>query len=139
MIIKRKFITFYTPGTFFPESVTQEVQSYDIPRKIPRDVYAFQFSETSFSIEGGEEFRGKTEDKSSRHYIGSVVHVDDIPNTDQLRILRGNITSNSPTKEGIKTHLGNWQIFNHNSVVHSPSEFEFSEPLIWKNIKSEAA
>lgn len=135
----RKFITFYLPGSFFSEEVTQPVESFAIPKQIPRDAFAFAFSQYDVVIDGGKEFKGDTKFERAKHMIGRIVHADDIQPTKDNNILIGNIRNNSPTQEGVRTHLGTWQTKDEDTVIHAPSEFEFIEPLIWKNIQSEAA
>jgi len=134
---KRLFINYLFPGTFFPESSAKRVTSTNVPTSVPRDVYAFYFTETEVAVDGKKEFTGETKQVSKTYMIGTAVHVDDIPaildgrDTD---ILKSNIRNNSPTKTGIKTHLGNWQMLDERTVVVHPSQFKFSDPLIYKNI-----
>lgn len=137
--IKRKYITYYMPGSFMPETSTNQVSSFAIPKEIPRDVYGFQFTETEYVIDGKKEYEGDTKTEKEFHLIGMAIPASLIPDDDNNRILKSNITNNSPTQEGVKTHLGNWQIRDKNNVVHDPKIFTFVTPLIYKNIKSDAA
>lgn len=134
--ITRKRITYYMPGTFFPEHDGDAVESFDIPKTVPLDCYAFEFSETEFAIgEDGKEFVGETKKDQTLHYIGWNVPLANIPQDGKHDILRSNIEFNSPTKTAVRTHLGNWQPEMENTVTHDPKEFTFSEPRIWKKIK----
>jgi hypothetical protein len=133
--IKRKYITYDMPGSFFPESHTQEVKSFDIPESVPLDCFAFQFHETEFVVNGKKEYEGDTVKQNKRHFIGWLVPLAKMPKGEKYAILCGNIERNSPTKTGIKTHLGNWQQEDKGSIVHAPSDFTFTKPLIYKNIK----
>lgn len=134
----RKFITYYMPGSFVAETVTERVNSFDIPKSVPLDCYAFKFHSTEFVIDGKKEFAGDTKQDKAFHLIGKPVPASQLPQDDQHRILRSNIECNSPTKRGVLTHLGNWQMEDKHTVIHDPKSFTFTKPLIWKNIKSTA-
>lgn len=134
--LKRKFITYYMPGTLFPETSSAEVKSFDVPKSVPLDCYGFSFSETEFVVDGKKEFSGETKQDKRFFLIGESVPLAQIPDDDKHSILRSNIEFNSPTKMGVKTHVGNWQMEAENTVVISPSSLKFTKPLIWKNIKT---
>ena len=135
----RKYITIQMPGSFFPEETVQRVESFDVPKKLPLDCFAFQFHETEFIVDGKKEYEGDTKRQDKRHLIGWKVPLANIPNDDRHSILRCNIECNSPTKTAVRTHLGNWQAHDKNVIVHDPSEFAFTAPLIWKKIKQISA
>lgn len=139
MITKRKFITYQMPGTFFAEEHTEEVQSFDPPNSVPLDCFGFHFHETEYAQVEGKEFEGKTKRDKRQFLIGFEIPLDQIPDDDKHRILKCNIESNSPTKTAVKTHLGNWQAKQEDTVVIFPSDMKFTKPLIWKNITSEHA
>jgi hypothetical protein len=128
------------PGAFFPENVDERVKDASIPKTVPSDCYGFYFSETEYAIGlDGKEFVGQTKRLGKTVMIGELIHVDDIPDIDSQGrdndILKSNIKYNSPTKQGIKTHLGNWQLKDRDVVVMSASEFKFGKPVVYKNLK----
>jgi hypothetical protein len=130
----RKFITYLFPGSFFPESVSDRVKSFDVPTKVPLDCYSFYFSTTEYVSDGKQEFTGETKRVGSTYYIGESIPVDEITEPDS-DILKSNIRNNSPTKRGIKTHLGNWQMETENSIVLSPENVVFGKPRLYTNFK----
>ena len=136
MKITRKYINYSIPGAFFAETSSKEVDSFDIPKEMPADVYAFNFSETDYVVEGKEEFVGKTRHIGPTYYIGKAIPVDKIPDVDENGrgndILKRNIKSNSPTKTGIKCHTGNWQMVDKNTKVLSESQFKWKKALFWE-------
>lgn len=135
---KRLFITYLFPGTFFPESSEKLVKSTDIPTTVPADCYGFYFSETEYAVDGQKEFIGKTKRLGKTIMIGESIHVDNIPAMDRgqdTNILKCNIENNSPTKRGIKTHLGNWQMEDKDTIAMPASSFEFGKPMIYENWK----
>jgi hypothetical protein len=131
-------ITYLYPGTFFPESFSEQVKSTDIPMMVPADCYGFYFTETEVATDlNGKEFMGKTKTINPTYIIGEAIHVDNIPLIDRGQdtdILKTNIRNNSPTKTGIKTHLGNWQMETENMVAISPKRFKFGNPTIYKSV-----
>lgn len=131
-IITRNYITWYTPGSFFPEEVTQEVPNFTIPIEIPSDVYAFRFHSTEFVLNKGKEYRGDTTRQPKLYFIGIAVPVDSIPNTGEFDILKTNIKCNSPTKEGLLTIQLNWQYVGEEMVLIRPDEVKFIAPLIYE-------
>lgn len=135
---KRIFITYLFPGAFFPESSSEVVKNTDMPTTIPADCYGFYFTETEYVVDGKKEFVGETKTLTKTFIIGEAIHVDKIPEFDRKQdteILKSNIRNNSPTKTGIKTHLGNWQIESETMVAVSPSRFKFDKPMIYENME----
>lgn len=132
-------ITYLFPGAFFPESTSKQVKSTDLPKTVPADCYGFYFTETEVAVSlDGKEFVGKTKTVSPTYIIGEAIHVDKIPAIDRGQdtdILKSNIRNNSPTKTGIKTHLGNWQMESETMTAVSPSQFKFGKPEIYTNVK----
>ncbi len=132
-------IIYLYPGSFFPETSSKRVRSTNIPNTVPADCYGFYFTETEVAVSlDGKEFVGKTKTVSPTYIIGEAVPVDKIPSMDRGQdtdILKSNIRTNSPTKTGIKTHLGNWQMENDSMVAVSPLKFKFGKPKIYTNIK----
>jgi hypothetical protein len=133
---KRIFITHLFPGAFFPESTSKQVKSTDLPTVVPSDCYGFYFTETEYVTDGEKEFVGETKTVSNTYIIGEAIHVDNIPSMDRgqdTNTLKSNIRNNSPTKTGIKTHLGNWQMECDTMVSISPTRFIFENPVFYKS------
>jgi len=135
----RIFITYLYPGAFFPEELTKQVKTSDIPKKVPSDCFGFKFYQTDVVIDdNGKEYIGKSKSIGKTYIIGESIHVDDIPLIDRGQdtdTLKSNIRNNSPTKTAIKTHLGNWQMEDGGHVSISPKLFTFDKPDIYQNIK----
>lgn len=138
MKITKKFVTFSFPGSFVSEESTHEVQSFEIPA-IPSDCFGFRFHETDYLKDGDEEYVGKTRYQDKVYLIGEKVHIDAIPETSENRILRANIRNNSATHEGVKTHLGNWQLVDENTIILSPEEVRFTKPAIYENFRDKSS
>lgn len=138
-IENRITITYLYPGTLFPESSSEPVSSKNLPKTVPADCYGFYFTETEVAISlDGKEYLGEPKSESPTYIIGEAIRVEDIPAVDRgqdTNILKSNIRSNSPTKTGIKTHLGNWQMESDTMVAVSPKQFKFGKPTIYKNLK----
>jgi len=120
-----KYITYLYPGIFFPETDGKEVKSYELPKILPKNCYGFSFSETDYIQDGKESYTGKTRNHGKTYLIGEKIKAQDIPNTENNHILISNINCNSPTKTGVKTYMGNWQIFDRNTIVVPPEKFTF--------------
>lgn len=136
---KRIFITYLFPGIFFPEEITKQVKTTDMPTTVPSDSFGFYFTETEYVVDGEKEFVGKTKTLTKTFLIGEAIHVDNIPSIDRGQntdILKSNIRSNSPTKTGIKTRLGNWQWEDETREAVSPSKFKFGKPEIYKKVET---
>jgi hypothetical protein len=129
----RKYITYYMPGSFFPESHTERVESFVTPKTLPKDCFGFDFHETDFIVDEGKDFAGATRKVGVRNLVGWIVPMNDIPDNDNYSILKGNIERNSPSKEAVRTRMGNWQMNDGDNTVLDPSSFSYSEPLFWKN------
>lgn len=134
--ITKKFITYYIPGTFFPETSTKQVDAWDIPHSVPKDCYGFSFHEVEYAVDGkGEEFVGKSNKDKNIYFIGEIIHHNDIPDTDasgrSMSILKSNIQGNSPTHEGIKCRMGNWQCMDKNVVVVAENKFKYTKGVIY--------
>ena len=135
---KRINIVYLYPGSFFSESSSERVKSTEIPKEIPSDCYGFYFTETEVAHVDNKEFLGETKTVSPTYIVGEAIHVDKIPTMDRGQktdILKSNIRNNSPTKTGIKTHLGNWQMETETMVAISPKKFKFGKPTIYENGK----
>lgn len=132
-------ITYLYPGAFCSETSSEKVNSVNIPKEVPVDCYGFYFTETEVAVSlDGKEYFGKSNQVSKTYIIGEAIHVDDIPETDNIgstEILKINIQNNSPTKRGIKSHLGVWQIEDDRTVAISPKQFEFGKPKIYENFR----
>lgn len=136
-IEKRITITYLYPGSFFSETSSERVESTDIPKTVPADCYGFYFTETEVAVSlEGKEFIGNSKSVGKTYVIGEAIHVDDIPEILDGRdtdILKTNIRNNSPTKKGIKTHVGVWQVEDERTVAISPKQFKFGKPKIYEN------
>ena len=133
----RKYITYLFPGSFFPESSTQRVDSFDVPSSIPSDCFSFSFSEVDIVVDGKNEYKGESRNIGKQYYIGKTIHVDDIVG-EEYDILRTNVRNNSPTKRAIKTHLGNWQVETENCVILSESSVKFGKPMLYTKMKDKS-
>ena len=112
--MKKHFITFLYPGTFFPEESTQEVDSWD-PEPWRNWQASLTYKPFCFYFTTRERGEGDLDShqtaKSGRYYLGGeVVHVDQIPKDDNNRILISNL-SQYEGKVGIRCLTGNWQPF----------------------------
>ena len=137
---KRIYITYLYPGSFFPEFSSKRVNSDKLPTEVPSDCFGFYLEETEFAVDGnGREFEGDTKRLGKTYIIGEAIHVDKIPDVQidgrSNNILKSNISGNSPTKTGIKTHLGNWQMEDEYHVAISPTKFKFGKPELYPNLK----
>lgn len=117
--------TYSYPGVFFPEETSREVSAPTIEAAVkagPREDgyfsadgwYAVSIrsrTEKRFVADDGQEawvVQGKPQ-QVGRWVLGERVHADDVPATDENRILIANLRANSPTAEGVRTRCGNWQ------------------------------
>ena len=78
--MKKHFVTFYSPGTFFSEQSKQEIDSWDIDQahKMSKDIterydaipYGFQFSTKE---RGDDDFDSKETKRSGMYYVNCKI------------------------------------------------------------------
>lgn len=103
-------VTFLLPGSFFPETLTRNVESHDArPDDIPANAFAYEFSIRRFVKNDitGEEFEGERERVPGRTYIGGkIMSADELPEG----TLKFNCKANR-WAHVIQCRTGNWQPF----------------------------
>lgn len=126
----RHYGVYSYPGLLFADTTTRDIETptaFSAVASGPADSrwYAVDIHtviEKKFLSDDGEETWVKKSDKRvARIVVGEKIHVDNIPDTDQNRILRDNIRWNSKDGYGVKTRAGNWQIASDYDVVLNPS------------------
>lgn len=103
--MRAHFVTFYSPGTFFPEATTKEIPSWDIEaakemahgisERYGATPYAFRFSTRS---RGPADLDSKETSKSSLYYLGGRIETrEEVErrNDPKEDILRGNMRANN--------------------------------------------
>ena len=120
-------IKYSFPSLLFAADATEEVNSTSIPKKLPRNCFAFRFGSQDIVTDGKDVYTKPVKWKKKVYIIGKTIKLRDIPDTDKNRILRSNIENNSPFKTGILTHLGNWQCFDENTEVLDVKSFSFED------------
>ena len=74
MSIKRTYVEFFYPGTFFDESSVKEVASRSIKKLIiPKEAFAFQFFDVLSTDEGGVKLESDRLNISPIYYCGGRV------------------------------------------------------------------
>lgn len=102
--MQKHFVTFYSPGTFFDESDTREIDSWDAnyAQHLARTIfqrhgsrpYGFQFSTRG---RGDNDLDSTEIARSGMYFLGGVIETYDevfARNDPSERILRGNMESN---------------------------------------------
>jgi hypothetical protein len=117
---RAKFTAEYSyPGSFFAESATREIADgrYEsaVEAQLNNSWFAVKITKSTerrFTAANGDErwLREREPEKVGSWVVGDRVHWTAIPDTDENRILRSNIRSNSEDGYGVLTRRGNWQI-----------------------------
>ena len=123
---KRFSATYSYPGSFFAETESRDLASGTLESAIAEQpnsnwyaVAVKSINERKFVAANGTEkwlAEGNPE-KIGSWIVGEKIHWEDIPDTDENRILRSNIRVNSKDGYGVKTRLGNWQIASDYTAV----------------------
>lgn len=121
----KTLIRYYFPSLLFSAEADEEISGKLIPDKLPKNCFAFRFGMQEVVVDGKDVFEKPAKWDSRIYMIGEAISLADIPKTEANSILRLNIECNSPTKTAIKTHLGNWQAHDRNTIVLPASQFKF--------------
>lgn len=111
---EKHFVTFLSPGTFFSETTTKEIDTWsvDLAMQIARDIkerhgatpYGFRF-ETKTS----DGWEPKTVKSSGIYYLGGrLLTIDDIPDTKWNETLRWNMKYNDI--ETVIENTNSWKV-----------------------------
>ena len=103
-VVRRHFVTFYSPGTFFAEETAQPIESWDVDAavKMAKGIkerydarpYGFRFSTRE---RGPDDLDSKVTKRSGMYYIGGKVETlqeIEARNDPQEDILRSNMRCN---------------------------------------------
>lgn len=122
-----RYVAHYSyPGAFFPETETRQIEAgtYAAAVQAKNDdrwyaVEVKEITERRYEAANGnvQWIEDKSPVKVGSWVVGEKIHVDDIPDTDENRILRSNIRSNSTDGYAVKTRRGNWQMASDYSAV----------------------
>lgn len=118
-------IKYYFPGLLFSADADEEIKEKRVPKKLPKNCFAFKFGQQEIVEDGKDTFTKPAKWDEELYVIGKEVQLSEIPDIPENSILRSNIRCNSPYKAAIKTHLGNWQALEKRSVVVPVEKFEF--------------
>lgn len=114
------------PGSFFPETTTRDVTDGTYAAAVAAQTddlwYAVEvkkITERRYEAANGnvEWLKDKSPERVGSWVVGERIHWEDIPDTDDNRILRSNIRGNSTDGYGVKTRRGNWQMASDFSAV----------------------
>lgn len=111
---EKHFVTFLSPGTFFCETTTKEIDAWnvDLAMSMARDIkerhgatpYGFRF-ETKAS----DGWEPKTVKSSGNYYLGGrLLTIDDIPDTKENETLRWNMKYNHI--ETVIENTNSWKV-----------------------------
>lgn len=116
-MVKKHFVTFFSPGTFVAEQSTQEIESWDVKEACARakkiterhgaTPYGFQFSTRS---RGPNDLDSKISATSPMYYLGGKIETlaeVKARATDKDRILVGNMERNNIKR--ILTNSNSWK------------------------------
>ncbi len=115
----KHYVSFDTPGVFFPETETRRV-TIRIPsrlKRIPKYTYAIEYFDREEVAKNGETLSGKSRNKSTRIIFGKVFTKDEL-----LKAGFGRHTPlyhNADNSDGkvIKCITGNWQPWDNNWII----------------------
>jgi hypothetical protein len=110
--MKQHYVTFLSPGSFFPEESTRKVDGWypDLERQslLADGAFAFYFTTRE---RADDELDSRQTAKSGRYYLGGeVFHLSSLPQDAAHRTLRSNIEQ-FEGQNAIKCRTGNWQPF----------------------------
>lgn len=121
-IMKKHFVTFYSPGTFVAEQTTKPIDSWDIDCAVAMSTaiterhnakpYAFQFTTRE---RGPDDFDSKEVARSGMHYIGGKVET-----------LTQVEARNDPKEEVLRSNM---RINGWNRIWTSTVGWKWSQPL----------
>ena len=120
--IRKPYVEFLYPGSFFSESSTSKVTSRDTSKlKVPKNAFGFKFFDIlSVVVEAdGKQIELTSErlNLSPMHYYGGKLYTvaelkRDFPNNSTLI---SNVEGNGYAK-AIKCRTGNWQTFDETDI-----------------------
>lgn len=131
MIIIKHFVTFESPGTFFAELTTREIDSWDVAQSASLAAtiterygarpYGFFFTTRT---RGEEDFESHQTAHSAFYYLGGVVktlaQLEEEADP-KLAILRGNMQSNGWSEVIITDNSWRWTaVLHENDVILDP-------------------
>lgn len=89
----KRWVTFYSPGSFFENDWTQDIFGEPDPKDIswPDNAHAFTVHEREDIIEGEERFKGETKQIGPRYYhpesrVETLAQVERNPNSTDILI-----------------------------------------------------
>ena len=120
--VRKTYIEFLYPGSFFSESSTQEGTTRDVSKvKVPKNAFGFEFFDILSAVVDADGKKARITSKrinvSPMHYYGGKLYTvaelkRKFPNE---RILISNIEDNGHRK-AIRCRTGNWQPFEKTDV-----------------------
>ena len=120
--VRKTYIEFFYPGSFFSESSTQKVKTRDVSRvKVPKNAFGFKFFDIlSVVVDAAGKKVLLTSERinvSPMHYYGGKPYTvaelkREFPNE---RTLISNIENNGYWK-AIRCRTGNWQPFKKTDI-----------------------
>lgn len=126
----KHYIEYSFPGFLFAESSTKEVKSRKVPKKLPKNCFAFRFFDRTETEIDGEKLQGQAKNWSPMHLIGKEYTIDQVvqmkPNETILHSnIRGNSKFDPPT--GVLCVAGNWQVRDEDTIIIDPDTIEFEK------------
>jgi hypothetical protein len=109
----KHYVEFFYPGIMFTEFSVEKVSTrrYNLI-KAPKECFGFRFFSREEIKKGKRILKGKKENYSGRYYFGKIYTLKQIKKKlPREKCLIRNI-KRSDTQKGLKTDLGNWQIFD---------------------------
>lgn len=120
--MKKHFVTFYSPGTFFNEQSTLEIDEWDVDKAVDmaHDVverydakpYGFQFTTRE---RGPEDFDSKETKRSNMYYLGG-----------QIKTLAEVKAENNPDN---KILISNMECNGWNKIIINTNSWRYTAPL----------
>lgn len=114
------YITWFTPGSFVSNELTQPVDTRTLPKaaSIPKNAFAFRFFDrVETTADDGELLSGPVKNISGMHYFGKSMTYDEVAALPgDMQILLSNMRVNGYERV-VRTDLGNFQPLNPGDVV----------------------
>lgn len=125
--MKQNYVNFHFPGTFFAESSSRKVESFnpqEVLRDLPKNCFMFQFfwREEVKAPDSDEILFGSNHWDNKKYYPGGkIVPLSEMRkqygNNPDFKILLSNIECNSKIGCGLLCRTGNWQCADMDSVI----------------------
>jgi uncharacterized protein (UPF0128 family) len=120
--VRKTYVEFLYPGSFFSESSAKEVKTRDVSKlKVPKNAFGFKFFDILSVVVDADGKKVKLTSEqinvSPMHYYGGKIYTvaelkREFPNND---ILISNIEGNG-YKKAIRCRTGNWQPFEETDI-----------------------